>query len=180
MKVYFIWISLLFVTLTGSAQTYYYDVTKTFNEDGYCYQCDVLKGAKFVTLYNKENKFTHVDQINKATGEQTSIAESRKRMLEDDSWTKPKCFSIVNNAFSTIEKQRVKDKSFTVVLYINPDTGKISDVEFRFLSISPYATIPVNVYRKIEVDLKENIWFIPTIEGKKRNYIMLFWRHEVK
>jgi hypothetical protein len=101
-------------------------------------------------------------------------------LLEADNWTKPLCNSIVNNAFSSSEKQRVKGQELSITMYINPDNGKVAEVKFWFLTNSPYATIPVSVYRTIETNLKNQIWFTSTTEGKKFNYVMRFWMHEVK
>ena len=98
-------ISILFCMIHAFAQTNYYTTTKTFNEQGYTYQCDVLDKAKFVRLYNKKNKFTYADQINKSTDKTITIAEENEEHIERETWTKPKCFSIINNAFST-EGQR--------------------------------------------------------------------------
>ena len=139
MKRMIIFIGLVSIIIEISAQVSNYDKTKTFHEEGYTYQCDVIDKAKFVRLYNKENKFTYADQINKSTG-----------------------------------------KALTIILYINPDDGKIAEVEYQFVSFGPYATIPVSVYHNIEAELKKNIWFTPTKEGAKYNYIFLGWRHEVK
>lgn len=181
MKIYVICIGLLLSCLTITAQTNYYNVDRTFVENGYTYQCDVLKGAKFVRLYNKENKFTYVEQIDKNTKDMISIKENmQEKQLEDDSWTKQKCYSIINSAFSSTEKQRIKDWEFTVMLYVDPDTGKVSEVGFQFFSNTPYGFIPVSVFRQIEVELKKNIWFVPTQQGKRRNYILVGWLHEVK
>ena len=166
--------------LTAVAQTNYYANDRTFYEDGYTYQCDVQEGAKFVTLYNKSNKFTKIEQVNRYTGESISIEQNRRKQFEADSWTKSKCYFIVNNAFSLTEKRRVKGNKFIITMYIDPDTGKVVDVEFQFLSIKPYATIPLSVYREIEIELKKNIWFTITDEGKKRNYIVLGWLQEPK
>ena len=82
----------------------------TFYENGYAYQCDVLEGAMHITLYNKKNKYTYVDQTFKATNLPVSMDENRYSgpHLEPDNWTKPKTFSIINNAFSAEEKARIK------------------------------------------------------------------------
>ena len=45
--------------------------------------------------------------------------------------------------------------------------------------MSPFATIPVSVYRKIELELKKNIWFVPTTEGKKMNFLVRMWSQEI-
>ncbi|GHT30604.1 hypothetical protein FACS189432_09670 [Bacteroidia bacterium] len=60
------------------------------------------------------------------------------------------------------------------------ETEKVIEVNFNFHKTDKYATIPVSVYRKIETELKANIWVTPTAEGKKLNYLMLGWRHEVE
>ncbi len=170
-------ISMLFC-VSMFAQTNFYEVTKTFHENGYTYQCDVPPG-KLVTLYNKSNTLTYMSQVYISSGEILPV-DNRVGLLEDDSWTKLKCKSIVNNAFSVTEKLRMKGHGLTTSMYISPKTGKIIEVDFNFTSFSPYATVPVSVYRKIELELKKNIWFTPTAEGKKLNYLIRFWNQEVK
>ncbi|WP_294629640.1 DUF5043 domain-containing protein [uncultured Bacteroides sp.] len=61
--------NILFCASYLSAQTYYYDTTKVFQENGYAYQCDVPP-SKLVLLYNKENKLTHTKWVFKDTGEE--------------------------------------------------------------------------------------------------------------
>ena len=171
MKIYVICIGLLLSCLTITALTNYYYVNRTFVEKGFTNKCYVLK----------ENKFTYVEQIDKNTKDMISIKENmQEKQLEDDSWTKQKCYSIINGAFSSTEKQRIKDWEFTVMLYVDPDTGKVSEVGFQFFSNTPYGFIPVSVFLQIEVELKKNIWFVPTQQGKRRNYILVGWLHEVK
>ena len=34
------------------------------------------------------------------------------------------------------------------------------------------------LYRQIEIELKKNIWFIPTSFGKSLNYIYMFWTQD--
>lgn len=170
-------ISMLFC-VSMFAQTNFYEVTKTFHENGYTYQCDVPPG-KLVTLYNKSNTLTYMSQVYISSGEILPV-DNRVGLLEDDSWTKLKCKSIVNNAFSAEEKKRMTGREFTISMYISPETGKVIEVNFIFTTFSPYATVPVVVYRKIELELKKNIWFTPTVEGKKLNYLIRFWRQEVK
>jgi hypothetical protein len=54
---------LLLFVVVAPAQSYYYDKTKTFNENGYAYQCDNVGGI--VTLYNKQNRFTYAEKTYK-------------------------------------------------------------------------------------------------------------------
>lgn len=181
MKTNILYVFCLLFSLTVTAQTKYYDVDTTFYEKGYTYQCDVLEGACYVTLYNIENRFTNVKQVDRNTGKGIATKENmRETQLEDDSWTKPKCFSIINGAFSQEQKQLIQDQEFCIILYVDPDTGKIADVEYQFLSLSPYGSIPISVFREIEVELKKNVWFVLTEYGKRRNFIIIGWRHEVR
>ncbi|MFV0544885.1 MAG: DUF5043 domain-containing protein, partial [Bacteroides sp.] len=60
MKIIFTFILLACFGVTH-AQTNYYTVTKTFNEDGYAYQCDVST-SDYVKLYNKTSRFISVRQ----------------------------------------------------------------------------------------------------------------------
>lgn len=181
MKTTLILISLMFSALHIFAQANYYTKTRTFNENGYTYQCDVPLSCD-VTLYNKTNKWTYTSQIDTKTGGNYIHPDVYVPLIEDDNWTRAKRFAIVNNAFSAIEKQRVKGakESLIISMYISPDTGKVVEVDFTFHTLSPYATIPVSVYRKIETELKANIWFTPTDFGKKLNYILYWWDQEPK
>ena len=67
-----------------------------------------------------------------------------------------------------------------VSMYIDSTTGKVIEVDFKFINKQGFGTIPLSVYRKIETDLKRQIWFTPTAEGKKMNFLMRGWMHKVK
>ncbi len=160
------------------AQTYYYSTTRTFVENGYTYQCDVPEW-KIVTLYNKTNQYTYQDMYYKNSGNVYRY-NGKNSTMEPDTRTKPQCYSIVNNAFSPTERQRVKGNELRITLIISPETGRIIEVNFGFHYKKPLATIPISVYRKMELDFKQNVWFTPTAEGKKLNYIMRSWRQKMK
>lgn len=168
---------MLFCAFYLSAQTYYYTTNKTFTESGYTYQCDV-QPSDLVRLYNKENQLTYAKWLFKDTGKEPPMSYNIND-VEEDTWTKRKCYSIINEAFSNAEKQRMKGRELGICLYIDSDTGKVIEVDFDFLSTEPFATIPVSVYRKIELELKKNIWFVPTTEGKKMNFLVRMWSQEI-
>jgi hypothetical protein len=169
---------LFFIQNRTVAQTYYYNTTKTFNENGYNYQCDVATST-MVTLYNKSNQFTYTDMYYKGS-DHTYRYDGSNPTFDTETWTRSKCYSIVNNAFSSSEAGRVRGESFGIRLIIDSNTGKVIEVYFNFAKTDKFATIPVYVYRKIETELKANIWVTPTVEGRKLNYLMLGWRHEVE
>ena len=158
------------------AQTNYYKVDKTFYEDGYTYQCDVNEKTQRVLLYNIENKLTYVDQIVKSTGKPISL-DDYTTSFEKDNWTKDKCRTIVRRAFSADESRRLQGYGLYVAMYISSETGKITEVDFDFVTFNPLATIPVFVYRQIETQLKENVWFTPTEYGRGLNYIYIGWKY---
>ena len=174
MKTIIFFICTLFCAISLYAQNYYYSTTKTFNESGYTYQCDV-RGSKMATIYNSSNKWIYTYPVYKNTGEDFVQTDEGIDLLENDNWTNAKCESIVNDALSASEKQRVKGDMLTIIMYINSSTGKVDEVSFEFHSRDPFATIPISVYRKIENEIKKNIWFTLTAEGKSLNYIF-FWR----
>ena len=158
------------------AQSNLYKETKQIQGDGYTYQCKVSSRI-LVDLYNIEQQFVEKDQVNRNTGKYSSIKDAYTPQLEQDSWTK--CFSIVRNAFSEEQKQRLKGQLLDISLYIHPDTGKVIDVMFSFTNRENFAIIPISVYRKIELELKKNIWFTPTEHGKQFNYICRWWSQMV-
>ena len=158
-----------------TAQTNYYTETRIFQEDGYVYQCDISHKF-FVTLYNKANRLTYVKQIFKDTKKVPGFGFDFDDVVED-TWTWPKSRSIVNKAFTAEQKLRMKDESVGICMYISPETGKVIEVEFTFVTVSPFATIPLSVYRKIEVELKKQVWFTPTKDGKRLNHLLRGWMH---
>ena len=179
MKTILLLIYMMLSIANVSSQTNYYTHTQKIIKDGYTYQCDVPTYG-LVTLYNINNKWTNTPQINTKLGENYIHPDVYVPLFEDDNWTRSKRFSIVNNAFSATEKKRVKDSKMQLVIsmYISPDTGKVVEVDFSFLTLSPYATIPISVYREIEVELKKSIWFTLTPLGKQLNYILYWWNQE--
>ena len=173
MKTLLTLLSILFCT-NILAQTNYYTSTKTFTENGYTYQCDAHP-SHFVTLYNKNNKFTYKEQIYKDTGKPFIMPRNKYiELTQRDNWTRSKRFFIVNKAFSQEQKQRIKGEELIITMAINTTSGIVDEVYFEFTNFGPYATIPVSVFREIELEIKKNIWFSVTAEGRKLNYI-LYW-----
>ena len=185
--------------------TVIYKKTTTFEVDGYTYQCDVDDGSQFVTLYNKENKLTYEKIVYKDTGK-TYIGSWSSNVIEYDrfmsqqadfivdqayigSWNEKKVIEynssmskqadfIVDEAFTKAMADELGKREFTITMLLSPDTGKVMEVNFNFTTFSPYARVPLHVYREIEVKLKEQIHFKPGEVGKQLNYIMLSWRQK--
>lgn len=136
------------------SQSNHYTITKTFNEQGYTYQCDVV--SRSVTLYNKNNKWTYTPQKIKSTGEIFYVtAENYVPVLLEDAIgvaSDKKMELAIDNAFVKY-KDQLKGREIIITICINSETGKIDEVYFTFTNASPYATIPVSVYHELETKL---------------------------
>lgn len=75
---------------TLHTQTSYYIETKTFYNEGYAYQCDVL-ASNIAVLYNKENLYTYDHYANK-DGSKVSddVLLGWVDIIERDKWTRRK------------------------------------------------------------------------------------------
>ena len=157
------------------AQTNYYAETKTFNESNYTYKAEVSSHG-YVKLYNTANLWMNTESVYKDTGTIFNMPDYGIDLFDDDSWldSKKQVANVVNSSFSNAEKQRIQDVYFFIIMHINSTTGYIDDVYFEFDNTEPYATIPVSVYRNIELEIKEKVRFTLTNEGKKLNYIY-YW-----
>ena len=181
MKKIFILISLLYNILLALAQTNYYAVTKTFNEQGYTYQCDV-SGGRNVTLYNKNNKWTYVNQMKKGTNAPFYVTPENYSPLyvkdKNEAYNDSIFKVIVNNAFADY-KGKMKGSKLTIITCTDSETGKISEVLFNFADFTPYATIPVSIYREIETKLI-GLKYTLTPLAKTLNYVYQWWPIEPK
>ena len=181
MKKVFILSILLFNIIFVVAQTNYYAVTKTFHEKGYTYQCDVAKSGN-VKLYNSTNKWTYVDQMKKGTNTQFYVTVENyepltvkdKNSVYIDSIYKV----IVNDAFGSY-KGKMKGFELFIILSISSETGEISELYFDFPNQTPYATVPISVYREIETKLV-GLKYTLTPLAKTLNYIYQWWAIEPK
>lgn len=175
-------ISFLFNIVFALAQTTnYYAVTKTFNEQGYTYQCDV-SGGRNVTLYNKNNKWTYVNQMKKGTNTPFYVTPENYSPLyvkdKNEAYNDSIFKVIVNNAFADY-KGKMKGSKLTIITCTDSETGKISEVLFNFAGFTPYATIPVSIYREIETKLI-GLKYTLTPLAKTLNYVYQWWAIEPK
>lgn len=163
---------MLIYSVSMSAQASYYDTEKTFVEDGYTYQCIISYGKPII--YNERNELTDKEMTRKDGSYWGTGISNEYRMaplLEDEAQQEIKYTTILNNAFASEYKNRIEDDKLFVRMAIDADLGGILEVSFSFLKNSGYATIPVSVYRQIEVELKKHIQYPVTDNGKKMNFI---------
>ena len=154
----------------------HYTKTKTFVMDGYSYQCDVNQASLFINLYNKANKWTYTNDVYKDTGEPFIGNEgSRDPRIVYDPVMIDLAYDIVDNAFTKAEVAQLEKSEIGITMFVNSESGRVDEVCFNTFTFTPYAKVPVRIYRDIEVKLKEKLKFIPMNEGKKLNYIFLAW-----
>ena len=153
-------------------------VTTIIEGDGYTYIKNIRK-SRLVDLYNQENKYTNVPLVYKETGERPPF-DLREKRVEDDNWTSLHSELIVNRAFTNEQKQIVRGHKLGVAIYIDSTTGKVVETEFTFPEMTPMAEIPLSVFRKIELDMKNEIYFTLTDVGKKYNYVFFYWMQEIE
>ena len=173
-------IGLLLYAGSITAQTRFYDVTRTFHESGFTYQADVLGGM--VTLYNKNaGRFTTPRQ----TFRDGRLISDDDRMIDDVEWETDfpmmnLAEQIVRNSLSAAERNRLRRGEYLGLrLIICSNTGNVKEVHFRFMRQSGYATIPVTTFRRMEVEIKSQVRFTPTDFGRNMNFIFRGWRIDV-
>ena len=162
------------------SETVIYKKTTTFEQEGYTYQCDVQDGCQFVTLYNKENTLTYEDIVYKETGKVFSCDFTESKVIVSNIEMGRKARNIINKAFTKAMTDELGEREFTITMLLSPITGKVIEVNYNFTTFSPYAKVPLHVYREIEIELKEQIQYTPGELGKQLNYIMLAWRQKPK
>ena len=167
-------IGILLFANNATAQTNQFPTTRTIQGNGFTYQADVVGGI--VVLYNRTNQFSGRPGSQRLRDGSPIPREfwfsGQSTVANNPDTVKNQITTIVRNALSAAERQRVGNNRLDVTLRINPDTGIISEVEFRFDTDSPFTTIPVQVYRNIEVNLKNQLRFTPTAKGRRLNFIL--------
>ncbi len=86
--------------------------------------------------------------------------------------------AIVEACFTSEQKAAIKGNSLVIDAPVNPSTGKIEDVYFRFDKNSSFMNIPIETFRSIELTLKQKVTVKATSEGKKMNYFPFLWRQD--
>ena len=160
------------------SETAIFNKTATFEREGYTYQCDVPYGH--VTLYNKKDTLTYKNIVYRDTGKIFSCDFTENNVIEGDLKMSQKADAIVDRTFTKAMADEIGEHELMITMLLSPFTGKVIEVNFSFPAFSPYAKVPLHVYREIEVELKEQIHFTPGEVGKQLNYIMLAWLQKPK
>ena len=165
----------LFAT-SAQAQTFHYNTTRTFRETGFTYQANVSYGM--VTLFNAANRHDFHRIQTFRDGSPLSAEDLRGGLgpivTPRSSTVIPTVTNIVRNALSPAERQRVGDWQLFVRMYVDQAATTprpVTEVKFSFSTNSPFATIPVSVYRQIELEIKRQIRFAPTANGRRLSHV---------
>ena len=172
---------LLFAACGVTAPTNQFPTTRTIQGNVFTYQVTVSVSG-IVRLFNKDNQYRVGDgrrSLRDGSPIPPNFWMANIDPLTDIVGPLKECSDVINSqvsaivrdALSAAERQRVGNSLLDVYLRIDPDTGLLFEVEFGFVTENPFATIPVQVFRIIEVNLKEQLRFTPTERGRKLNFI---------
>ncbi len=151
-------------------------VSDTIRRGDFTYICDTI-GSTRINLFNANN---HSGRGEVAYKDGTQIPF--ERLLNDDidavvvtDELHRLMWNIVDEAFTLEQASSFGKWRLRTTLNISSTTGMITDVYFEYINISNYANIPIEVYRNIELRLKNEVRFELTEEGKRLNYCLLSW-----
>ncbi len=82
---------------------------------------------------------------------------------------------IVDDAFSIEQAELLEGYYMFVALRVSSTTGRLTDVYFHFVKTTPYEDIPIEVFRNIEREMKNELLFEITDFGKSLTYSSLGW-----
>jgi len=151
-------------------------VVTTIQGDGYTYIKETTE-SRLVKLYNQENEYVKIPIVYKETGEE--LPEIYTKCVEDDDWSSLRVELIVNQSFTAEQMKIVKGHKLGIGIYVDTTTGKVVGTKFTYLDTTPMAEMPISLFRKIELRMKEEIYFTLTDAGKKLNYIYFYWIQEI-
>ena len=153
----------------------------TLRMDGYTYVCDTLVLFKDICIYNAENHPGRSMNLNYKDGSPIKIESiddlffgGKPEVVLNDN-TSRKLFNIIDCGFSKEQALIVFPKTLDIVLNISSSDGTITDVYFWYQQESKYTEIPLDVFRQIELSLKNEVVFELTEEGRRMNYCYLSW-----
>jgi len=185
-KFFFALVAAIFSSISGMvAQTYYYNDSTTFTQNGYSYRCDQKSGAR-VHLYNTANIYTNTEETY-INGSPLSL-ETRRAVFDgalnavmDNSASASAsiCTAIITDVLSPYSLPSRQVLIITVAF--NTTTGKAMEVEFEFLRKQCYATVPVSAYREIETRIKADpdLSLTFTSFGQQLNYVKMDYIYEL-
>jgi hypothetical protein len=168
---------------TQESTNYYPNTSGTITMSGYTYKyrndrVGEVEVSSRIELYNVASSFLDVKWGYKDGASMSFEKQMGKDNTPDftsASQTIAQTLEMVKGLFSTSEKNLLRGKSMLITVRFNSSTGTIADVYFDFFRDSPFVNISVETYRSVELALKQNLTIAVTDEGRRLNYISLFW-----
>ena len=147
------------------AQNYYPGESGVVKGDGYVYEYEPFLGG-VIELYNSDSRFVGEEMTYDGSTLYTSLSVTNDEMM-----------ALVADQFSDEQKSMLAKHKLIIELRVDPQTGRVADVIFSFFNapVIPFTRIPVDVYRRVELALKENMIFTPTAESRRMNYFSFVW-----
>lgn len=149
----------------------------TIQMNGYAFICDTLKVFDEINIYNLQNHPGRGDIVYADTGKYPEGApfNIRKKSVDLTDDQKKQLRKIVNDCFTVEQANLLGGSKMKIALNIATPSGIITDVYFSIHRLSNYTQIPIEVFRNIELQLKEQIVFNLTEVGRRLNYCYLAW-----
>ena len=147
-------------------------VQSVLEMDDYTYVCDTVLNFSEVRLYNIDNMPWEQD----ATLLSGDPIPSKYIVDPNGMYTVKPTYSthlqkksIVDNAFSKEQAELLNGEDLFIFLRVSSTTGKVTDVYFKFMTWEKYTEIPLDVFREMELKMKNEEFTILFASQKASN-----------
>ena len=182
MRILFIFVCLLCsMSLFAQREPLYEGIVEyqsdTIQMNGYAYICDTRRVFDEINIYNLQNHPGRGDIVYADTGKypEGSPFKVKKKFVGLTDSQKTQLRKIVNDCFTVEQANLLGGSKMKIALNIATPSGIITDVYFTIHRLSNYTQIPIDVFRNIELQLKEQVVFNLTEVGRRLNYCYLAW-----
>ena len=187
LKITLLLVCVIFCTTKITAQTFYYNTTRTFQLDnGVTFRAYVDEYGE-VTLYNTNNRFVH-QQPTLRDGSPIPADFWRRGagpVMISNTGPLPGVYEeevivyIVSSFLCGDQQARVGSEILGIDVFVDPhqspafghDCWQPVGISFDFDYDSPWATIPVETFQQIEEQLMLRLFYIVTERGMQLNFI---------
>ena len=172
-----LFLCVLFCTTKVAAQTFYYNHTQTFQLPGGAIWRAHLDGTG-VHLYNTANQFAGKRLALRSGADIGHFLEMPFPRTAPGSdygvFNRDFIRHIIANNLTLEEYQRVRNQPLLVRTYVNTlatNWGPPTYVSFRLHSSSPWATIPVETFQRIEEHIRQHLRYLATPHGRQLTFV---------
>lgn len=139
----------------------------TLRMDGYTYIADTLKN-RVVYLFNASNHLGRPELTDKYGGR----IEDMRDYIQLTGEHYQQIHDIIIESLSMEQLKSIEGQLLILEIDLCPENGEVTDVFFSFYLVrnQPFCHIPIEVYRNIEVRLKNELQVAITEKGKELDY----------